>query len=281
MEQLMDDLSRNLSCPAVLGRTLLEACESGLMAAHLNGLVERLVSGDEAHLRQTNARSMILAQRDYSVLQARRIGGPSTHVDRLSEADRYVHTAPSNSVLVIRGDSPVIVDRYRLPAGLDRSGFVADVALEPLGSELYDGSAIFESHDDDEIRDYRCEGGQAWMVRLNYPPYATETWFFEKSTLRSTFASAVLPEYSSLVTLCRVFAAQQDEGAKPFVEELARNEAHYVRWAAVQAMGQIDGERAREMIEERCEDSHPHIRAAALSALQKFGGKSNGCEIRS
>jgi len=281
MEELMDELSRNLSCPAALGRTLRDGCEKGLIARHLNGLITRLIEGDETHLKQANARSIVLAQRGDTVLQVRRIGGPSTHVDRLSEAERYVHTAPSNSVLVIRGKAPVTVNRYRLPAGIDRSGFQADIPLEPLGSERYDGSFMVERHDDDEIRDYRCEAGQAWMVRLNYAPYATETWFFEKSTLRSLFASAVLADYSSLVTLCRVFGAEGDEGAKPLVEELAKSEAHFVRWAAVQAMGRIDGDRAREMIEERCEDPHPHIQAAALNALKKFGGSINGRDIRS
>jgi HEAT repeats len=272
MEELMDELGRKMSCPAALGRTLRDGCDSGLVAKHLNVLTTRLIEGDERHLRQTNARSMVLAQRGDTILQVRRIGGPQTHVDRLSEAERYVHTAPSNSVLVIRGSAPVTVNRYRLPPGTDRAGFQADIELEPLGSERYDGSYIVEQHDDDEIRDYRCEAGEAWMVRLNYPPYATETWFFEKSTLRSVFASAVLADYSSLVTLCRVFGAQHDEEAKPIVEELARNEAHFVRWAAVQAMGQIDAERARQMIEERCEDPHPHIQQAARSALKKLGG---------
>ena len=97
MEELIDKLSRDLSCPAVLGRTLKEACDSGLIAAHFNSLVTRLAQGDEAHLRQASARSMVLAQRDNTVLQVRRIGGAPTHVDRLSEAERYVHTAPSNA----------------------------------------------------------------------------------------------------------------------------------------------------------------------------------------
>lgn len=281
MEELMDELSRNLSCPAELGRTMRDACDSGVVGTHINVLTARLIQGDERHLKQANARSMVLAQRGDTVLQVRRIGGPPTHVDRLSEAERYVHTAPSNSVLVIRGKAPVTVNRYRLPPGTDRAGFQAGILLEPLGSERYDGSYIVERHDDDEIRDYHCEAGEAWMVRLNYPPYATETWFFEKSTLRSVFASAVLADYSSLVTLCRVFGAQQDEGAKPLVEELAKSEAHFVRWAAVQAMGRIDGERARQMIEERCEDPHPHIQAAALSALEKLGGSKDGRDIRS
>lgn len=281
MEDLMDELSRNLSCPAELGRTLKNACDTGLVATHLNSLITRLVQGDEKHLKQANARSMVLAQRGDTVLQVRRLGGPPTHVDRLSEAERYVHTAPSNCVLVISGNAPVTVDRYRLPPGTDRTGFQAGIHLEPLGSELYDGSYFVERHDDDEIRDYRCQAGQAWMIRLNYAPYAIETWFFEKSTLRSVFASAVLADYSSLVTLCRVFGAQQDEGAKPLVEELAKSEAHFVRWAAVQAMGRIDGERARQMIEERCNDPHPHIQTAALSALKKFGGSIDGRDIRS
>jgi len=277
----MDELSRNLSCPAALGRTLRAGCDSGLIAAHLNALTARLIAGDETHLMKANARSLVLGERGDAVLQVRRLGGPPTHVDRLSEAERYVHTAPSNSVLVIRGDTPVTVNRYRLPPGTDRAGFQADILLESLGSERYDGSPIVEQHDDDEIRDYQCETGQAWMVRLNYPPYSTETWFFEKSTLRSVFASAVLADYSSLVTLCRVFGAQQDEGAKSIVEELANSEAHFVRWAAVQAMGRIDGERARQMIEERCKDPHPHVQAAALSALKKFGGTIDGRDIRS
>ena len=268
----MDELGRKLSCPAALGRTLQDACDSGLVAAHLNALAVRLIEGDERHLRQTNSRSMVLGQRDDTVLQVRRIGGPQTHVDRLSEAERYLHTAPSNCVLVIRGSAPVTVNRYRLPPGTDRVAFRADIQLEPLASERYDGSYIVEQHDDDEIRDYRCDIGEAWMVRLNYAPYALETWFFEKSTLRSVFASAVLADYASLVTLCRVFGAQHDEAAKPIVEELAKNEAHFVRWAAVQAMGQIDGERARQMIEERCQDPHPHIQQAAKSALEKLGG---------
>lgn len=281
MEELIDELSRNLSCPAVLGRTLVEACDSGLIATHVNALVARLLQGDEAHLKQANARSIVLAQRDNTVLQVRRLGGAPTHVDRLSEAERYVHTAPSNAVLVIRGNAPVTVHRYRLPAGVDRTGFQPDILLEPLGSERCDGSFFVERYGDDEIRDFRCDAGHAWMVRLNYSPYATETWFFEKSTLRSVFASAVLADYSSLVTLCRVFGAQHDEGAKPFVEELATSEAHFVRWAAVQAMGRIDGARAREMIETCCEDQHPHVRAAAQSALKKFGGSTSGRDIRS
>jgi hypothetical protein len=281
MENLMDDLGRNLSCPAALGRILREACDGGSIAKYLNSLVEKITSGDESDLAKANARSMVLARKDDSILQIRRIGGSLTYVDRFSEAAKYVHTPPSNGVLVIQQTAPVTVHRYRLPEGMDRSAFEVGIPIEYVGSEHYDGSAIVETPADTDILDYECPIGEAWMIRLNYAPYAIETWFFDKSRLQSAFASAVLPETSSMVTLCRVFGAAHDTKAIPLVEELARHEAHFVRWAAIQAMGQIDGLRARGLLEKSCEDPHPHIRAAAERAHAKLRGEANGCDIRS
>lgn len=281
MNELMDDLCRNLSCPAALGRVLEQACDAGLIGRHVNALVDKMIGGDESHLGTTNARAMLLAQRGDTVLQIRRVGGTVTFVDKFSQSDRFVHVPPSNAVLVIRGSAPVTVHRFRLPAGLDRAAFQRGIPIERLKSLRYDGAPVVETPADCEIRDYECPSGDAWMLRINYRPYATDSWFFDKETLLSTFATSVSPESSSLVTLCHVFAAAHDVEAKPLVEELARHGAHFVRWAAVQAMGQIDGDRALELIAESRLDPHPHIRAAAQRAYAKFGEETDGRHVRS
>jgi hypothetical protein len=199
------------------------------------------------------------------------VGNDIAHLDRLAQLGRFVHTPGSKCVSLLLSAYPVTIQQFRLPPDLDRSAFVAGVPLVELESIVADGEPIFESPDDQIIREFECAEGDAWMLRLTYKPFAIESWIFDKDTLRSVFPAAVRPETSSLVSLCQVFGATQDADAAPFVLELARHEAHFVRWAAIQAMGRIDGDAARQLLGESCEDPHPHIQAAARKTLERIG----------
>lgn len=270
MQELINAIGVNLSCPAALGRILSDAVENGAIGVHFDDLLRRTLAGDERHLGAANIRAMVLAQNDDFVLQIRRIGGAVDHMQKATGVDRFINTPGSRAISVIRAQCPVLVTRYRMPSGIDRAAFVADIPIERLADLPHDGAPLFEAPDDDVLTELHCPDGAAWMLRLSYRPFAIESWFFEKASLRSVFSGAVQAENSSLVTLCRVFGVERDRAALPYLRQLADHEAHFVRWAAIQAIGLVDSAEARRLLRASRDDPHPQIRAVSARILDRM-----------
>ena len=52
---------------------------------------------------------------------------------------------------------------------------------------------------------------------------------------------------------------------------ISEHPSHFVRWAAIQAVGRLDRARAVELLRRSLEDAHPHVRSMAAKVLAKVG----------
>jgi HEAT repeats len=262
VQDYYDAIAANLSCPDELGRILLRIIDEGALAARIDELLEGVVDGEPQHIRFTNSTSMMLHAEERYTLHLRRFGGRMDFATLGAGGGQLLATPGGPCVGVFRHQRALRIVEYR-PA---HDG----CCLLPLREFDYAGEVLFEDPLDPIVRDYKCDG-HAWMLRLNHGQRVSESRYFDRQTLEFTFASAVKGVSSSLVTLCQVFGASQDVGALEYLHELTKDEAYFVRWAAIQAIGKIDGNAALVVLEKAANDPHPMIRNAAERTLRSIG----------
>ncbi len=210
---------------------------------------------------------MLLEDEDF-VLQLKKFqgaGGPA----RLTEASAYLCTPASDALVILKGKGRKRVRRYKIDGAIDLEVFTPGVGLQLVDEREYDGGLVEERLADKMVYEYSSDE-DFMMLRLAYRPFADQCWHFDRSTLASKFPSAGLMDQSALVNTAKVLGALGDPGALPHLLELAAHPSHFVRWAAIQAVGRLDRGAAIELLNRSVEDSHPHIRSMAAKVLTKL-----------
>src|SRR6185437_1152306 len=98
----------------------------------------------------------------------------------------------------------------------------------------------------------------------------TTRWEYDSATLARTRLVAADHSVSRLQLLASVLAEMKDPGAVPALEGLMEHPAHYVRWAALQAIFSLDRERGAALLKTAAADPHEHVRTAAIRSLEKL-----------
>jgi hypothetical protein len=271
MKRYIDEIESNLSCPTSLGRIISDMIASGAVGRHVSGLLREIAGGNPKHLRETNVTEMALHRSPDFLLYVRRFGGAVDHVSELSGTEDYLRTVARSGVSVIGSAAPVMIERLCLSD--DRARLIRGERRR------HDGGPIFETLGSDIIEDIVPVEGPVWMVRLNHGPIAHETSFYDRVTLERAFTAAAHGELSSLVSLCQVFGASRDRAALDYLEQLSRHDAYFVRWAAIQSAGRIDGAAARTMLASALDDPHPAIRSSAGRALGRELGRAGTAHV--
>jgi len=177
--------------------------------------------------------------------------------------------AADQLVLVI-ARAPVEVVRYRIATGVDLEVFDPSASLAVLDRRAYTGEPIWERRADRVVHDYRAAAPFARLC-LALRPSIGQRWVFDRSSLRASFPMLGSLDDSGDVALCRMVAALPERRALPMLLDLAGHRSHAVRWAAIQAIGKLDGREGRRLLERAAHDPHPHIRAAAQRTLSRLG----------
>lgn len=183
---------------------------------------------------------------------------------------RFLYTSPFELLITpVTGD--LIVDEYAIDAADSDVGVgtpihhVAQHRLAP--GEVLDCSAPGRLHDLRVDRPTLV----AKLIGLNREPIQ---WMAERSSLRIAQAIASSPIHSELEIMARTLGALRMGGADT-LGRLAGHESHFVRWAAIQAMGRVEPERAIMLLKQATEDVHPHIRRSASAFLSRTQGRSD------
>jgi HEAT repeat protein len=74
---------------------------------------------------------------------------------------------------------------------------------------------------------------------------------------------------SELVSLAKLLGALGDPSATDALIALTSHPRHFVRWAALQALGLIDGEKAGRRLRDFTDDRHPEIAAMASKLVER------------
>lgn len=263
MDDFFKRIEENLSCPVALGRILIDIIDGGALGNHLVKLLETIRDGNPTHLGGTNTFEMAIHIQPEFSLSLRKAGGDVNYVDRASRTQSYIHTAGRTTLSLIPPTPIVFIERYALSD--DQKSIILQSRSENTGIP------ILEDVEARDVVHFDCPEGHCWFLRLTYGQHAPVTRFYHRDSLEYAFSSAVRGEFSSLVTLCRVFGDSGDEASLTYLHELSDHSAHFVRWAAIQAIGRIDGELACARLKTALKDDHPQIRQAASRSLAKMG----------
>jgi HEAT repeat protein len=177
----------------------------------------------------------------------------------------------SDLILAPLTESGVTIGRYREP--VRSSEEIADCASRLLfqGDETvaFGRSSYFKA------------GQDVFSIRNNAPAPALVACLSSAATLttRSEYDATTLARVrvvaadhtvSRLQLLASVLAEMKDPRAIPALEGLIAHPAHYVRWAALQAIFCLDREQGAFLLKAAATDAHEHVRSAAIRSLARL-----------
>lgn len=269
LEDLSRAISSNLGRPDVLGGLLQTFINEGGIGTAICRALRRVASSEQAVLRQFSANGLVLINCPDFRLFVEKVAKPTPSSLQFQTPRAYLHTEAAHSVAILRTLAPLTVERFVPDRPLENEVFEAGVGLVPSERYPYDGRPIMTRFDEHAV--FRWSSNEAaFMLKLAYVPYSTQTWLFDAETLTSIFAAAIDPAASGMVAIAKMLGAMQRPDALPFLANLRAHPQHFVRWAAVQAVGRIDGTLARRFLEEAKCDPHPYIQSAAQRVLSRI-----------
>jgi len=272
LTELREQLRNNLGYPATLGSLLTDFVESGGLAREVNEVLQSLARHNVGVLSRLGTDMLMLLEDGDFVLQLKKFQG--TGGAALSSAENaYLCTSASDALVILKGKGRKRVRRYKIDGAIDLKVFAPGVGLQLLDEREYDGAPVHERLSDMMVYEY-CSDEDFMMLRLAYRPFADQCWHFDRSTLTSKFPSAGLMDQSALVNTAKVLGALGDRGALPHLLELTGHPSHFVRWAAIQAVGLLDRGTTIDLLKRSVDDAHPHIRSMAAKVLTKIGAQN-------
>ena len=99
-------------------------------------------------------------------------------------------------------------------------------------------------------------------------------WEYDVASLAPSRLISVDNASSRLEFVIWMLTALDDDSCLPSLEGLVAHPAHFVRWAALQAICHFDAERGMRSLAEATNDPHEHIRRAASTALSQVKQQS-------
>ncbi|WP_313534375.1 HEAT repeat domain-containing protein [Sphingomonas sp.] len=261
-------LHSNLDRPDYLGGLLEEFAQGGALE---EAILDRASSIFEKQLSVISfgADVLLLLRNERYQLLVRKMGDPEFWSVKEARPNLFLTTSPTDSVVVSVSREPVFMDRYDIDRPVDLNAFDPNARLVCTERCNVTGKAVQELRGC-QIYDYHSDGAFL-QLRLMKMPFADQVWLFDRATLAPSYPASVGGENSMLVNLARMFGAMKTQEAVPELEALWEHPVHYVRWAALQAVGRIDGDRARNMLRGAVDDPHPLIQRAAQRELTKAG----------
>jgi len=193
---------------------------------------------------------------------------PEAHYDLA--LGRYGATSPSIVTHCVYGlVTPLFgtmrVEHYLLPAALDRAVFSAGVELERCDDfDVRTGEVLAIAPGRDVYRVRVARPGV--VLKLASRPVVPFEWSFDELTLRSWQSICAIPGETNLVHACRAAAALGEHELVEPLGEVVHHERHMLRWEALRSLCLLDRTAGLAAVEDLCDDSHPHVRRAALRA---------------
>lgn len=163
---------------------------------------------------------------------------------------------------------PITISRYRFPHGWRPDVFELETKVELCATEVIQplSACYFDGHS--ELVDLAISAESTAVLKLFEVPTAPMEWAFDRASLGATGVIAADPSATRRQYIVKVLGEMASETSIPHVESACRDDMHFVRWAAVQALGKLSGEKALAVLEEMSQqDPQMAIRSAARAAI--------------
>lgn len=180
-------------------------------------------------------------------------------------------TNPGNGLQsVISPDANLTISRYILPPDTDLSTFDPEARLQLLSVDKIGAFDPCYRHHAGEVCKIEREG-IVCVLRLSEGSFTDFQWTFDSESLLPLFPNITLPSmgrFETAIDLVVEFSDDRIDTATSidFLTEMLGHRLHFIRWKAIQGLGQLDGSLAMSALTRLLDDPHPHIRAAAAAA---------------
>ncbi|MGE6331691.1 HEAT repeat domain-containing protein [Stenotrophomonas sp. NPDC077659] len=197
--------------------------------------------------------------------------GPSWQLKVVQQSinTRFLYTQPFE-LIVMPLNGTLQVNTYQLdaPATVAEGSRIhlLDSSVLEVGSALLCGST-------GTVHDLRIQR-PTLVAKLIGAVRQPLQWMIDRERGEVIQAISSSPIHSELEIMARTLGALRDGGSDT-LSRLAAHESHFVRWAAIQAMGRIDPTQALQLLEGARNDAHAQIRQSAANVLARYTGARN------
>jgi len=198
------------------------------------------------------------------------LGGGSSWQLRVGlylHSSEFIYTMSQHMIIAVLGDQPLNAFHYYFPDSADIEVFIPELKLQKGIKCTHPPGSIIVIDSGSDIIDVDIYN-PVLVVKLSSIINQPLQWAFRRDTRKSIQAIAANPVDSELVSMARALGGLAHPMAIPSLLDLVRHPRHFVRWAAIQALGCISSEQVLPCLRRAAaEDPHPHIRSAAERAL--------------
>lgn len=195
--------------------------------------------------------------------------GWQLRVGLYQHSSEFIYSMPQHMIVAIVGNETLVADHYALPSSIDNEVFDPKLKLgEPVRKRHMHGDVVMIDGRHD-VFDVVIEK-PVLVVKLSTTVHQALQWAFDRMSRRAIQAIAADPVDSELVSMARALGAMARPTGTPALVDLTHHPRHFVRWAALQALGRTSPELLIPRLESALQDTHVHVRQAAQSALKRL-----------
>lgn len=261
LSELEQELGRNIDRPVQLGGLLKSFLDGSDVTEVINELLTSYLGTNTQMKGRLDGESFLVLGNEQFALTLK-------YVTKRSD---LLHTSGIDRFTVFKSPAPVTIEKYRILGNFDPDVFDPNATLELVSNSVSDGSCVYQERLEPLVYDWYSSAPMVVAQLVRYPA-STQLWFFHSGTRRAAFPVLSSTTLSSFVLLSGMISALCEKRAMPLLEEIAANDSHVVRWAAIQGIGRLDGDAGIAYLKRSLTDKHPHISAAAAKALAKLAG---------
>jgi len=191
-------------------------------------------------------------------------------VGNYRQSSEFIYTMPQHMMIAVLGCQPLRAKHYKIPASLQIEKFDHNVKLDDGVERLYHPGSIVVMDGRRDIFDVNIDS-PVLVVKLSSMPHQPLQWAFDRKTREAVQVISSNAIDSELVSMAQTLGAMTNPLATPSLLELCNHPRHFVRWAAMQALGRVaPDELLRQLRNAAANDPHPHVQAAAEKALSRI-----------
>ncbi|MCJ8277651.1 MAG: hypothetical protein HRT44_06900 [Bdellovibrionales bacterium] len=197
----------------------------------------------------------------------------------MSLDNKYFSSVPSNNLVGVTSDTPLHIDIYTESENKIPNQFNPNLSLTFSESRTLEKSQTFLIEGGKHVDQFKNPSQKSVVFFvLQSQDYEPIIWAYDNKTLKPWLPISSRQGFSRLELVSEFLGAYKDSNGERVLEEIAKDEIHFVRWAAVKNMLKLNFTKGMTLLENAKEDPHPHIAAAASKTSANIKIKIQGAQ---
>jgi len=182
----------------------------------------------------------------------------------------FIYTLPMHMMVAVLGEEPLKATYYRMPTSLRIDTFDPNARLDDRDWRVHVPGDIAVIDGRNDLFDVDIDS-PVLVVKFTSSFHQSLQWAFDRKTGSAVQPIAANSIDSELVSMVQALGSMGSPIAVPSLIGLCEHSRHFVRWAAMQALGRVSPEELLPQLHNAAtNDPHPHVQAAAKHALARI-----------